>query len=158
MDSVYLFSVNPDTPPIQTIDPGEEVSLVVRGAFADVEDISAIPTPFTPACDGHPLAPVAGPIVNKDAEPGDAVLIDIIEMQLQEDGITAIVRDFGVLREEFSEPKILHCPVRDGKAWFADRIALPLNPNLGTISTMPPKGYKPSYAGPYGGDFDHKDA
>ena len=25
MNSVYLFSVNPDTPPIQTIDPGEEV-------------------------------------------------------------------------------------------------------------------------------------
>ena len=158
MDSVYLFSVNPDTPPIQTINPGEEVSLVVRGAFADVEDISAIPTPFTPACDGHPLAPVAGPIAIKGAEPGDAVLIDIIEMQLQGDGITAIVRDFGVLREEFSEPKILHCPVRDGKAWFADRIALPLNPNLGTISTMPPEGYKPSYAGPYGGDFDQKDA
>ena len=62
MNSVYLFSVNPDTPPVQTIEPGEEVSLVVRGAFADVEDISAIPTPFTPACDGHPLAPVSGPI------------------------------------------------------------------------------------------------
>jgi hypothetical protein len=27
---------------------------------------------------------------------------------------------------------------------------LPLNSNLGTISTMPPEGYKPSYAGPYG--------
>ena len=51
MNSVYLFSVGPDTPPIQTIDPGAEVSLVVRGAFADVEDIGAIPTPFTPACD-----------------------------------------------------------------------------------------------------------
>ena len=60
MDPVYMFSVNTDTPPIQTINPGEEVSLVVRGAFADVEDISAVPTPFTPACDGHPLAPVAG--------------------------------------------------------------------------------------------------
>jgi amidase len=25
------------------------------------------------------------------------------------------------------------------------------------MSTMPPEGYKPSYAGPYGGDFDQKD-
>lgn len=48
--------------------------------------------------------------------------------------------------------------MRDGKAWFADRIPVPLNPNLGTVSTMPPEGYKPSYAGPYGGDFDQKDA
>ena len=35
---------------------------------------------------------------------------------------------------------------------------MPLNPNLGTVSTMPPEGYKPSYAGEYGGDFDQKDA
>jgi hypothetical protein len=26
----------------------------VRGAFDDVDDISAVPTAFTPACDGHP--------------------------------------------------------------------------------------------------------
>ena len=158
MNSVYLFSVTPDTPPVQTIEPGETVTLVVRGAFADVEDIGAIPTPFTPECDGHPLAPVSGPIAVNGAQPGDAVRIDILDIQPHEDGMTAILRDFGVLREEFSEPRILHCPVRDGKAWFADRIALPLNPNLGTISTMPSEGYKPSYAGPYGGDFDQKDA
>ncbi len=158
MSSVYLFSVNPDTPPVDTINSGEEVSLVVRGAFADVDDIRDIPTPFTPACDGHPLAPVSGPIYVNGAEPGDAVLIDILNMEVHEDGMTAILRDFGVLRQEFADPKILHCPVRDGKAWFADRIPLPLNPNLGTISTMPPEGYKPSYAGAYGGDFDQKDA
>ncbi len=158
MSSVYLFSVTPDTPPVETIDSGAEVSLVVRGAFADVEDIRNVPTPFTPECDGHPLAPVSGPIRVNGAKPGDAVLIDILKMDVHEDGMTAILRDFGVLRQEFGDPKLLHCPVRDGKAWFADRIPVPLNPNLGTVSTMPPEGYKPSYAGAYGGDFDQKDA
>ena len=158
MSTVYLFSVNPDTAPVETIESGAEVTLVVRGAFADVADIRDVPTPFTPACDGHPLAPVSGPIAITGAEPGDAVLIDILNMVVHEDGMTAILRDFGVLREEFNDPKILNCPVRDAKAWFADRIALPLSPNLGTISTMPPEGYKPSYAGAYGGDFDQKDA
>ena len=158
MSSVYLFSVSPDTPPVDTIDSGAEVSLVVRGAFADVEDIRSVPTPFTPACDGHPLAPVSGPIRVNGAEPGDAVLVDLLKMDVHADGMTAILRDFGVLRQEFGDPKLLHCPVRDGKAWFADRIPLPLNPNLGTVSTMPPEGYKPSYAGAYGGDFDQKDA
>jgi amidase len=52
----------------------------------------------------------------------------------------------------------LSSPVRDGRAWFGGRIPLPLDPNLGTISTMPPEGYKPSYAGAYAGDFDQKDA
>jgi hypothetical protein len=40
----------------------------VRGAFDDVEDIIAAPTPFTPACDKYPLAPIAGPIAVRDAK------------------------------------------------------------------------------------------
>jgi acetamidase/formamidase len=154
----YLFSVNTHTPATMAVDSGEEFTVEVRGAFDDVEDISAIPTPFTPACDGHPLAPIAGPIVVRGAKPGDVVAIDLIELTPFGIGKSAILRDFGVLRREFLEPMALSSPVRDGRAWFGGRIPLPLNPTLGTISTMPPEGYKPSYAGAYGGDFDQKDA
>ncbi len=56
----YLFSVNTRTPPTMTVDSGEEFTVEVRGGFDDIEDISAVPTPFTPACDGHPLAPITG--------------------------------------------------------------------------------------------------
>ena len=61
----YLFSVNPRTPPRMTVDSGDAFTVEVRGAFDDVQDISAVPTAFTPACDGHPLAPIAEPIVCK---------------------------------------------------------------------------------------------
>jgi amidase len=154
----YLFDVNPGTPPVATIDPGEEVALEVRGAFADVKDIRAVPTPFTPECDGHPLAPIAGPIRVRGAEPGDAVVVELLEITPVGDGVTAILRRFGVLHEEFGEPHAVAVPVRDGKAWFEGRIPIPIEPNLGTVSTMPAEGYRPAYAGPYGGDFDQKDA
>ena len=154
----YLFSVNTHTPPTMIVDSGEEFTVEVRGAFDDVEDISAVPTPFTPACDGHPLAPITGPIVVRGAKPGDVVAIDLIELTPFGSGKSAILRDFGVLRREFPEPMVVSSEVREGRAWFGGRILLPLNPNLGTISTMPPEGYKPSYAGAYGGDFDQKDA
>jgi hypothetical protein len=62
MKTWYLFDVNPATPPTMTIDPGAEVTLEVRGAFADIKDIRTVPTPFTPESDGHPLAPITGPI------------------------------------------------------------------------------------------------
>ncbi|MBI4638725.1 MAG: acetamidase/formamidase family protein [Candidatus Rokubacteria bacterium] len=157
MKTWYLFDVNPSTPPALEVAPGEEFTLDVRGAFADVPDIRLVPTPFTPACDGHPLAPIAGPVRVRGAEPGDAVVVDLLEITPRGDGITAIVRDFGVLRREFGEPAALTCPVRDGYAWFGGRIPIPLAPNLGTVSTMPPEGYRPAYAGAYGGDFDQKD-
>ncbi len=153
----YLFDVNPSTPPAFEAAPGEEFTLEVRGAFADVQDIRTVPTPFTPACDGHPLAPIAGPVRIRGAAPGDAIVVDLLEISPHGEGKTAILRDFGVLRREFGEPWALSCPVKDGKAWFGGRIPIALNPNLGTVSTMPTEGYKPSYAGPYGGDFDQKD-
>ena len=156
-EKTYLFSVDPSTPPVMSVASGSVVEMEVEGAFVDVADINLVPTPFTPECDGHPLAPVSGPIAIEGAEPGDSVAIDLLEIEPKGEGSNAILRDFGVLREEFSEPAIIACPIRDGKAWFGDRVPIPLHPNLGTLSTMPPEGYKPSYAGPYGGDFDQRD-
>jgi amidase len=104
------------------------------------------------------LAPISGPIVVRGAKSGDVVAIHLIELSPFGSGKSAILPDFGVLRREFLETVALSSPVRDGRAWFGGRIPLPLNPNLGTISTTPPEGYKPSYAGAYGGDFDQKDA
>ncbi len=157
MDKVYLFSVNPSTPPSMKIQPGDEFTIEVGGAFDDVSDIESIPTPFTPECEGHPLAPISGPVAVQGAELGDSVVIELEEITPHGIGQNAILRKFGVLHEEFADPRIIACPIRDGKAWFGDRIPIPLYPNLGTISTMPPEGYKPSYAGPYGGDFDQRD-
>ena len=95
-------------------------------------------------------------MVVRGAKPGDVVAIDLIELTPFGEGKSAILRDFGVLRREFPEPVALPSPVHDGRARFGGRIPLPLNPNLGTISTMPPEGYKPSYAGAYGGRFRPK--
>ncbi len=93
----YLFSVNTSTPPTMTVDSGEEFTVEERGAFDDIEDIGAVPTPFTPVCDGHPLAPITGPIVVRGAKPGDVVAIDLIELTPFGAGKSAILRDFGVM-------------------------------------------------------------
>jgi len=156
--TIYLFDINPRTPPIMTIDAGATIDVEVRGAFDDIEDIAAVPVPFTPACDGHPLAPITGPIRVNGAEIGDSVTVEVLSITPFGEGRNAIVRAFGMLPKEFPEPRIIQCPIRDGKAWFGNRIPITLHPNLGTISTMPPEGYKPSYAGAYGGDFDQKSA
>jgi acetamidase/formamidase len=76
----YLFSVNTHTPTTMSVQSGEEFTIEVRGALDDVEDIRAVPTPFMPACDGHPLAAIIGPIEVRGAKPGDVVAIDLIEL------------------------------------------------------------------------------
>jgi amidase len=153
----YLYSVNVNTPPTMTVASGEIFTIEVRGAFDDVYDIKEVPTPFTPACEGHPLTPITGPIVVRDAKPGDAVLIDLLSLRPHGIGKSAILRNFGVLRKEFPEPLAIASPIRDDTALFGDHVPIKLNPNLGTVSTMPTEGYKPSYAGSHGGDLDQRD-
>ncbi len=77
-----------------TVESGEKFTVAVRG-FDDVEDISAVPTRFTPACDGHPLAPFGGPIAVRNARQGDVVAIDPIELTPFGVGKSAILRSFG---------------------------------------------------------------
>src|SRR5256886_16432580 len=124
----YLFDVGPSTPPALEVAPGEAFTLEVRGAFADVADLQAVPTPFTPACDGHPLAPIAGPVRIRGARPGDAVVVELLEITPHGEGKTAIVRDFGVLRREFGEPRALSWPVQDGRAAFGGGRQRPVDP------------------------------
>ena len=50
-----------------------------------------MPTPFTPACDGHPLAPIAGLIRVHGAEPGDAVVVELLDIAPSGEGITALL-------------------------------------------------------------------
>jgi amidase len=157
-DTVYLFDISPATPSVMTIESGATIDVEVRGAFDDIHDIAAVPVPFTPACDGHPLAPITGPIRVAGAEMRDSVTVEVLSITPFGEGRNAIMRKFGMLAEDFPAAKIIQCPIRDGKAWFGNRIPIDLQPNLGTISTMPPEGYKPSYAGAYGGDFDQKSA
>ena len=88
----YLFDVNPSTPPAFEVASGEAFTLEVRGAFSDIADISTVPTPFTPACDGHPLAPIAGPVRIRGARPGDAVVVDLLEITPHGEGKTAILQ------------------------------------------------------------------
>lgn len=150
-------SVNIYTPPTRMVDPGEEFTVEVRGAFDDVEDITAVPTPFTPASDGHPLAPITGPIVVRGAKLGDVVAIDLIELT-----------PFGF--GKIASYEILGCcatsPGADGViVRSARRPRLVLRPH--SVAAQPQsrhdlndatRRYKPSYAGAYGGDFDEKDA
>jgi hypothetical protein len=44
-----------------TVDSGKEFSVEARGAFDDVDDISAVPDTVHAGLRRHPLAPIAGP-------------------------------------------------------------------------------------------------
>lgn len=95
---------HPDIPPIDELLPGEEVILEMPGhddyQFKDTDDVRDVL-----AFDHTRAHPMAGPIAVKGAEPGDLLVVDILEVEsLSGVGHSAITpRHSGLLRDMFPD-------------------------------------------------------
>ena len=158
MAKTYLFTVNPATPPALTIDPGAEIEVTVDGAFDEIEDIAEVPTPFTPASEGHPLAPVTGPIAVRGARPGDSVAIDLLAIEALRRG-----RQRGAARlrraQGRSSPSPPSSPARSATGRPGSQAGWRSRSRPISARSAPcrPRATAPPTPGPYGGDFDQRD-
>src|SRR3954447_19449537 len=97
---------HPDIAPRISCRPGDEVVLETRDAFdlqfhrgATLDDVANVDLDLV-----HPLT---GPVLVEGAEPGDLLVVDILEVEPSSYGYTAQVPGFGFLRDEFPDPFIV---------------------------------------------------
>jgi acetamidase/formamidase len=147
-------------PPIATISSGEVVSFDLLdascGQIVHDSTVEAIRT-----LDFSQVDQVNGPIYVEDADPGDTLEVEFLDLQPADWGWTAIIPGFGLLADEFPEPalKIWHLEGgADGWAEFAPGIRVPLAPFCGEIGLAPGKPGALSTIPPYrhGGNMDTK--
>ena len=86
------------------------------------------------------INPVTGPIFVEGAKPGDALVVEILELDVDTWGWTANIPGFGLLADEFKEPA-LHLWKYEAKtlapAMFGRWGLVPLKPFTGTIGLAP---------------------
>jgi amidase len=150
-----FFHFDPTHPPAIRVAPGEELLIEVQDAFGGERDIAKVPDPFTAEWEGHPTPPATGPVYIEGAQPGQTLVVDILEIRTAPEGFVAIQRNAGFLPERFPNPRMKRVPIKDGVAFF-DGIRVPLYPNFGTFSTTPATGGRAGIAGFHGGDLDQK--
>ncbi len=145
-------------PPVLTVAPGDEVEVEVvdasggqLGPASTPEDVGRL--------DFARVNPVTGPVYVDGAQPGDALVVDILECTPSGWGWTAIVPGFGLLAEDFPRPA-LHITRydREGVAWTPE-IRLPFCPFPGTIGVAPREPGRHSVVPPreVGGNMDVRD-
>lgn len=83
--------------------------------------------------------PVYGPVYVNGAEVGDALEIEILDLKHADWGWTAVMPNFGLLADEFSDPqvKIWDLPADKPYATFKEGIRIPLRPFLGEMGVAP---------------------
>lgn len=143
-------------PPVATVESGSLVTFECPAPplppQATVADLSAIDfsRPHT----------ITGPVAVQGAEPGDAIAIDILRLDLPNAfGHTIVAPGVGLLPDDFSEPYVHSFEFRDGFTELCPGVRIPIEPFCGII------GLAPAEAGPLptipprrvGGNLDIRD-
>ncbi|WP_246421595.1 acetamidase/formamidase family protein [Texcoconibacillus texcoconensis] len=125
--------------PVLSVDPGESVNFEVHDASGGQLSPKSIAADI-PKLDLSKLNPLTGPVYVKGAQPGDTLEVEIENFGTQSWGWTAILPEFGLLQEEFSEPYLKTWDLKNQQtAEFADGIEIPIRPFPGTIGTALPE-------------------
>jgi formamidase len=129
---------HPDLPPALSIDPGDDVVIDCR------DGLDGQITPATLDADllgvdlnrGHPLS---GPIAVRGAEPGDVLKVEIVAIEPDGFGSTAVFPGFGLLGDVFSEPYLVTWGLHGGSATSGrlEGIRIPADPFVGVIGVAP---------------------
>ena len=144
--------------PVMEVEPGAELELQTldsSGGQLNAESTAA----DVGKLDFSKVNPVTGPVRVVDAEPGDAVEVEILDFDESGWGWTGIIPGFGLLADEFAEPFMNISRYDAKRVEFQPGIHLPTRPFPGTIglalsepgvhSVVPPRAQ--------GGNLDVRD-
>jgi acetamidase/formamidase len=153
------YALSGDAPFIATVEPGE---IVTVECAINVNDgtIRHVGQQLTEADVTMPFVNGAtGPIEVRGARPGDMLSVDILGMELDSIGFTALWPGVGmfpdwVRRKEFGiQTRVVE--VSDGLVHWSDRVKLPVKPMIGVVGVAPLLGSVPTVDnGPHGGNLD----
>jgi acetamidase/formamidase len=120
-------------PPAIEIDPGDVVHFETD-EVTDGQVTEGCPASVLTGIDFDRLYPLAGPVVVRGAEPGDALEVEMLSLKPLDWGWTGILPGLGLLSEDFTEPYIRHFDLRNGEhAELRPGIRIPLQPFCGTM-------------------------
>ncbi len=141
--------------PVLKISDGETVTFDINDVWSwgikktsKAEDLTRL--------DLEKLYPLAGPVYIEGAEPGDALVVEVLDVTFDNFGWTAVVPGFGIL-DEFQKPYLYKWDLRNKKvAPFENGIKIPLSPFCGVMGVAPDEkgSFNVAPPGKHGGNMD----
>lgn len=149
--SVYVFSK--DNAPVATAEPGEILKFVTMDCFSN--RLRTENDLITDLDYSYSVAnPAAGPVFVKGAEPGDVLVVDILDIDVDDQGVISTSEGVGPLWNGDIRTKIIQ--IKDGLADF-NGVKFPIEPMIGVIGTASDgEDVIDGYPGNHGGNMDSK--
>jgi amidase len=145
------FAFDATIPPVLEIDAGDTVTFQTGDAayfrLANGESVGDIGLENFNA--------VTGPVYVRGSQPGDALRIEILDIQITRTW-SVWLPDFGGLGAKTKEMHVMQTPIENGRARLSPSLTVPVEPMIGCIGVAPAEGkgstFMPAY--PFGGNMD----
>lgn len=141
--------------PVAEVAPGTEVTVETLdaggGQLTAESGVDAVG-----AIDFGRVNPVTGPLAVEGARPGDALVVDILDVTVGGWGWTANIPGFGLLAADFPDAHLRISAIANGVVEPLPGVRVPVVPMIGTIGVAPPEPGEHAIVPPrqWGGNMD----
>jgi amidase len=147
-----IWSFGPDLEPVLEIEPGDTVVFETNDCFTgQIRSEDDLVTEI----DLSRINSATGPVAVRGAEPGDSLVVEILDVSPIEWGVATLIPGFGQLIDQVGSPVTRLFEVRDGTIRMNDRVSFPAKPMVGVVGVATDgEELSNGLAGRHGGNLD----
>jgi len=150
-----IYSFSPRRKPVEYVKPQELVLFETEDALGGqvTDETVSLNTLDWAKVDG-----ATGPVFVKSAEPGDTLVVEVLDIRINERGVMVTIPKQGILGGKKFKPSAKLIGISRGRVNFEKGMRIKVNPMIGTIGVSPASGSVPSgFLGRHGGNMDVKE-
>ncbi len=148
-----IWAFGPDIEPVLEVDPGAVVRFETNDCFTGQirsEDDLVTEIDFTR------INSATGPVAVRGAEPGDSLVVELLEVKPIEWGVATLIPGYGQLHEQVQAPLTRRFDVREGWIEMNERIRFPARPMVGVVGVATEsETLTNALPGKHGGNLDN---
>ena len=147
-----IWSFSPDLKPVLEVEPGDVVTFETNDCFSGQITSEA---DLVTGIDMGRINSATGPVAVRGAEPGDSLVVEILDVRPVEWGVATLIPGFGQLDHRIDGPVTRLFQVRDGVVKMNERISFPAMPMVGVVGVATSgEELATGLAGQHGGNLD----
>jgi amidase len=148
-----IWGFGPELEPVLEVEPGAVVTFETNDCFTgQIQSEDDLVT----AIDFSRVNSATGPVAVKAAEPGDSLVVEILDVSPGPKGFATIIPEFGQLIEDVESPVTFVFDVEGDTVRMNERISFQARPMVGVVGVATGgEEITNGWAGPHGGNLDN---
>src|SRR5437773_904286 len=148
-----VWGFGPDMEPVLEVEPGAVVTFETNDCFTgQIRSEADLVTEI----DFERVNGATGPVAVRGAEPGDSLIVEILDVTPVAQGVATIIPGFGQQIEQVRSPVTQVFQVEGDTIHMNERISFPLRPMVGVVGVATGgETLTNAFAGQHGGNLDN---